>query len=182
MSYAGILPVQPNPPLVETVSLYNEALVAYNRTEQRRELRGFFTRGLEGTWGPGKPQDSQLLNNALLAWPDRLIGVPWWPSAAHPTSAITATDTLVNVDTTGVPWEGLVYVIAWVSAQSYEVQLVDSIHSGHLHLDSAWAESWPTTCWIMPLWPCWLEGTPEVEWLTQTSCRARLRFTAEIEQ
>lgn len=162
--------------------------------EQRAGLKTSPIRGINYRIDAISQSQSAYMYRKLLKDMHKLIGVPVWVDGAVVTSAITAGDTVLNVDSTSYmeydTYDEFVIVGGFITDDwdTYEIVGIESFTANTMTLsgNSITQFNWPVGAMIFPIIPCRLEMSHELgvvtDRYTSIGIAARESFETEFEQ
>ncbi|NOR65423.1 MAG: hypothetical protein GQ468_05335 [Candidatus Scalindua sp.] len=147
-----VFPYRPNwkSPLTERLEWLTDVMIAYDSTEQRRRLRGSPRKSISYDL-VSTNQGRQIYDNIMFDSQARNWALPMWVDGNPLTSAITALDTVINLDTTdnGYIVEG--FGIIYQDAVVYEIFEVVSLTGSDITVKDPVLVNWPAGTMVYPV-------------------------------
>jgi hypothetical protein len=137
-------------PVLERLEWNTNIIPAYDKSEQRRQIREFPRWEWEFTFDV-KDQSRRLFENLLYGWGARIWALPIWTDAALLTEDLLAGATLIELEQTA----GRDYHVGGIglilskdgSFESFEISVVNATS---IELQSGLASSWPAGSKVFP--------------------------------
>lgn len=129
-----ILALEPERPLETTLEWATNILTSSNGKEQRQALRSLPRESHALRYAPLTVAGKNLLRNQLMSHHDKAYGVPVWLEETPLTSAASATDTTIFLDTSFARFAVDEAVIVWTDENTYAVNQIDTVLADRLTL------------------------------------------------
>src|SRR6056297_1376718 len=147
-----ILPYEPESPIRETLEFLTDVLRATNGKEQRIALRKNPRQRLRYKFSMDEDSaQSRTLNTRIFGAQAALFGLPMWFERARLTSAASATDTTIDVDTRYADFRVGGVAIVWSDDQTFDALVIDSKTDSTITFSSGIVNNYPVGAFVMPM-------------------------------
>lgn len=174
-----VWPFEPNwaSPLDETLEWLTYVESSFDRTEQRFAGRADPRRILEYN-AQIVHKHSQLFENTMFGWSDRLFAVPLWQEKAllgEPGAVIG--DTVLNLNTEDKSFAAGSLLVLFSSPTSYEAVEIDSVTSSDVMLVKGLEQAWPAGTPVYPVIVARMEQATATNRIAEDKVELPVRFT-----
>ena len=172
-----VWPFEPNwsSPVDETLEWLTYIESSFDRTEQRFAGRADPRRIIEYN-AQIVYTSSQLYENIMFGWSNRLFAVPLWQEKSLLGSAVIAGDTVVLVNTENRSFVPGSLLVILSSPTSYEAAEIDSVASGSVVLKKGLDRSWPAGTPVFPSMVGRMEQANSARRVAEDKIEAPVRF------
>lgn len=133
----------------EVLEFKTDVLRTFSGREQRRSLRSKPRRSFSYTMSVSR-EDSQMFDNLMWGWQNRIFAMPVWSDKAHTTTVSPQGATVINCNTTNLSFIPGGLAIIYTGTRTYEVAEIDAVITGSLRLVRGLQASWPVDVVVMP--------------------------------